>query len=163
MSALILSVKRTLRSPARINVIMFLLFVIFALGLLLLYNTPTFSVSYNGARVSVISPVETQLCAGDTVHFPITVTIEDHEIPGQLQIAEAWCKAGVSGSCIGVVPPRPNLPLLEEKHINSTSSRVVPEALTAGTWHLWHSATNSRGSVSGYIVAPVYIVDCASP
>lgn len=166
MSALILAVKRqadrTLRSSRRLNVIMLLLFAIAALGMVLLFNTPAFSVQYDGTRVPVIPPIETQVCPGDTIHYPLTTSVTEDEIPGQLDIAESWCEEGLSGPCTGVNPPRPELPLLEPKLIYTDgAARVVPETLTPGVYHFWHSATDALGRVSGYIVAPVNVKDCA--
>lgn len=165
MTAAILYLKcqavKTLRSPRRIELIAILLLSMAAIGWGAYLRFAPSVISYNGTRVPVISPIETRLCPGDTVHFPIVVEIQESEIPDQANIAESWCKEGLSGACTGVVPPRQNLPLLEPKLIVSDGApRVVPDTLTPGVYHFWHSATNAKGEVSGYIVAPVNVVDC---
>ena len=166
MTAALLYLKcqaiKTLEKPARIKLITILLLLLAAVGWGTYLRFAPSVISYNGARVPVISPIETQLCPGDTLHYPVVVEIKESEIPDQANIAESWCKEGLSGACTGVVPPRSNLPLLEPKLIVSDGApRVVPETLEPGVYHFWHSATNSRGQVSGYIVSPIVVRDCS--
>lgn len=152
---------KTLESPVRIRLITVLLLLLAAAGWGTYLRFAPSVISYNGARVPVISPIETNLCPGDTLHYPVVVEIKASEIPDQANIAESWCKEGLSGACTDVAPPRQNLPLLEPKLIVSDDApRVVPDTLTPGVYHFWHSATNAKGQVSGYIVAPVNIADC---
>ena len=168
MTALLLHAKcqlhRTIHSPKRLNVLLILALAIAALGVALAFQAAPSAVLYNEGNVPIIAPIEPEVCLGGKVHYPLTTTIDESEIPGRVEVDEAWCMAGLGGACKSVAAPNPRLPMLEPKHIVSDpASRTVPDTLTPGTWHLWHTATDTHGQVNGYIVAPVYIVDCASP
>ncbi len=167
MSAIILYAKRqaahTIHSENRRAALLVATLVLFVTGLVLLFQSPGFSVQYDGVQVSIVKPLEAAVCPGGTIHFPVTLTINERKIPGRLQIDEAWCKEGITGTCTGVTPPQPNLPLLEEKRIVAQATRTIPDTLTPGVYHLWHSATSNRGEVSGYIVAPIIVNDCEVP
>lgn len=154
---------RTTHSTRRLRVIMAMLIIIAGTGLLLLFDRAPEAVTYNSSHVPVISPIETQVCPGDIIHYPLVTEVTTAQIPGQVSIAESWCKEGLTGSCVGVQPPRTSLPLLEPKRIISDGTpRTVPDTLAPGVYHFWHSATNARGEVSGYIVAPVVVISCSA-
>jgi hypothetical protein len=127
-------------------------------------STPTGSLRYGiHSGVPIITPIETEVCSGDMIHYP-TLTFVEERAKSQVNIAEAWCRAGLEGGCIGVFPDRPDMPLLEPKEIiNPATPRIVPETLGPGIWHFQHSATDELGRVSGYIVAPINVLKCEKP
>lgn len=152
--------SRTLSSPRRLIAFTFLMLSIAGTGLLLAFeNAPV--TTYNGKVIPFIRPAEPEVCIGGTVHFStITETTED-QLPGRLEIDEAWCLAGLDGACKTVAPPNPRFPLLEPKRIVTPRvSRDVPDNLAPGVYHFWHTATDTRGDVTGYIVAPITVKDC---
>lgn len=166
MTTLTLFVRRqamvTLFSSRRLFVLFILLLVIFIVGASLLVETAS-QVTYDGsaAKVPIIVPNETSVCIGGNVTFPLLVFVSDEQIPDQVNIAESWCLKGIEGACFGVIPNRPDLPLLEPKNIKTDATmRTVPSTLQPGTYHFWHSATDATGNVSGYIVAPIVVKDC---
>lgn len=151
---------RTISSPRRLAMLTLLLLLIAASGLLFLFqNAPV--TMYNGKVVPVIRPSEPEVCIGGTLHFStITETTED-QLPGRLEIDEAWCLEGLGGACKTVTPPNPRFPILEPKYIVTPRvSRDVPTILTPGVYHFWHTATDTKGNVTGYIVAPITVVEC---
>lgn len=151
---------RTLSSPRRLTVLALLLLLIAGTGLLLAFqNVPL--TTYNGKIIPIIHPAEPEVCIGGTVHFStITETTED-QLPGRLEIDEAWCLAGLDGACKTVAPPNPRFPLLEQKRIVTPRvSRDVPDNLAPGVYHFWHTATDTHGGVTGYIVAPITVKVC---
>lgn len=155
---------RTLSSPRRLVVLTVLLLLIAFFGLSLLFQNASSTIMYNGEVVNVIRPIEAEVCIGGTVHFATVTETTDDEIPGRLEIDEAWCLAGPTGACKTVTPPNPRLPLLEPKRIVTPRvSRDVPAILTPGVYHFWHAATDTHGNVTGYIVAPITVKDCAVP
>lgn len=167
MTALLLHAKcqwhRTLHSPRRLNVLLVLALAIAALGVALAFQAAPAAVLYNGGNIPIIAPVETEVCLGGMIHYPIITEIDESEIPGRIEVDEAWCMAGIGGVCKSVPAPNPRMPMLEPKRIVADpAKRTVPDTLTPGTWHLWHTATDTRGDVSGYIVAPVNVKDCTT-
>ena len=138
MTALALYVERlyckAIKYPNRLAVTVILLGAIFVAGFVLVLSSVPPAVRYNGGDVPVIAPLSsTSVCPGDVIHYPLVTEIKESEIPDQANIAESWCKEGLSGPCTGVVPPRSNLPLLEPKLIVSDGApRVVPDTLTPG-------------------------------
>ena len=153
--------ERTIHSTRRLTVIVIALALIVASGLALLFEAAPATVTYGIANgVPVIVPLESEVCAGGTIHFP-TITFIEAGTVSQINVAEAWCKAGLAGGCIGVIPDRPDLPLLEAKSIvNDRTPRPVPASLSPGVWHFWHSAVDERGNVAAYIVAPINVRNC---
>lgn len=162
MSALIHVLKQTERIVApRLPGIMALLVIIAIAGAVLLVRAAPNAVLYNGERIPMISPIETSVCLGGTVHFATVTEVTADEIPGALDIKEAWCLAGLGGACKSVLPPNPDLPMLEEKHIVTPSvERNVPVTLAPGVYHFQHSATDAKGNTTGYIVAPINVEAC---
>ena len=154
--------ERTIHSTRRLTVIVISLALIVASGLALLFEAVPPFVTYGVANgVPVIVPIESEVCAGGTIRYPLVVFVGEDEIPGQINVAESWCLVGLGGGCIGVVPNRPDLPLLRVKEVRSESTpRPVPKNLKPGVYEFWHSATDSRGNVAGYIVGPITVKDC---
>lgn len=162
MSALIHVLKRTERVVIpRLPAIMVLLVVIAGAGFLLLIRAAPNVVTYNGDAIPVIHPAESEVCIGGTVHFATVTEATEDELPGRLEIDEAWCLKGLEGACKTVIPPNPRFPLLEPKRIVTPRvERDVPDTLTPGIYHFWHTATDTRGNVTGYIIAPIVVKDC---
>lgn len=153
--------SRTLSSPRRLAVLTILMLLIAVSGLLLLFQNTPATTTYNGEAVNVVHPIEAEVCIGGTVHFATVTETTSDEIPGRLEIDEAWCLEGLGGACKAVTPPNPRLPLLEPRRIVTPRvSRTVPVILTPGVYHFWHTATDTRGRVTGYIVAPITVKDC---
>lgn len=149
-------------TPSRLIVFTLLMLLIAAIGLLLVLQKASNSVMFNGDKVPVIRPAQSEVCVGAALHFATITETTDDEIPGRLEIDEAWCLAGVGGACKTVTPPNPRLPLLEPRRIITPEvSRIVPETLTPGVYHFWHTATDTSGRVTGYIVAPIHVLDCS--
>lgn len=155
---------RTLSSPRRLVVLTFLMLLIAFSGLLVLFQNAPNAVTFNGDAIPVIRPIETEVCIGGAVHFATITETTNDEIPGRLEIDEAWCLEGLGGACKTVTPPNPRLPLLEPRRIVTPRvSRDVPTILTPGVYHFWHTATDTRGNVTGYIVAPITVKECEVP
>ncbi len=169
MTAIALYVERlyckAIKYPNRLAVTVILLVAIFVAGFVLVLSSVPPAVRYNGGDVPVIAPLSMEpVCPGDVIHYPLVTEIKEREIPGRVEIDEAWCQAGLAGPCKSATPPNPRVPLLEPKRIVSeAAARTVPLTLTPGTWHFWHTATDSHGQVNGYIVAPVVVKDCDTP
>ena len=126
-------------------------------------HLPINAVTYGGtAHVPVIAPIESEVCAGGVLRFPLVTFVGEDELPGQINVAESWCLVGLTGGCIGVVPDRPDMPLLRVKEVTlDSTSRTVPETLKPGVYEFWHSNTDSHGGVAGYIVGPITVRACA--
>ncbi len=154
-------VELSTRSPRRLLIIIILLVIIAGILLSFVFRHAP-QVEYgNTAQVPIIVPNEEKVCIGGRVTYPLLVFVANEQVPGQINIAEAWCLAGLEGACFGVIPNRPDLPLLEPKAITTdATSRPVPATLKPGVYHFWHSATDANGNVSGYIVAPINVIDC---
>lgn len=169
MTALRIALQRqvegTMVNPRRLTLIAVALVVIAAMGFwTLIISTPSAVIStrYGSA---VIPPVETKVCIGGTIRYPITVTVDANEVPNQIEVAEAWCKAGLTGTCFGVQPGGmdPNakrLPILAPRQIVTTAQRLVPKTLTPGIYEFWHSSIDSSNRVQAYIVSPITVKDC---
>ena len=164
MTALLLHAKcqlhRTIHSPKRLNVLLALMLAIAVLGVALAFQAAPAAVLYNEGHIPVIAPIEPEICLGGTIHYSITTEIDESEIPGRLEIDEAWCAAGLDGPCKNAIPPNPSLPLLEPRRIVATASRTMPTTVTVGVWHFWHTATNTHGQVNGYIIGPITVKEC---
>jgi len=110
--------------------------------------------------IEIITPLETDLCPGDTLRYPVTVDVI--EIPTVLTIVETWCETGNDGMCSAALSRSYQLPLLEERRIEAIAERVVPATpfIRPGeTYEFWHAAVN--GSTTGYRVKPIRIrMDC---
>lgn len=156
-------IEKSTRSPRRLLLIIILLVLIAVI--LIAYvvkEVPTITqYGMDVATVPIIVPLEDEVCVGGTIRFPLIVFVDNDQVPGQINVAEAWCLAGLEGACFGVIPDRPDMPLLEPKAIISeATSRPVPLTLLPGVYHFWHSTTDANNQVSGYIVAPINVVDC---
>jgi len=110
--------------------------------------------------IEIITPLETDLCPGDTLRYRVTVDVV--EIPTVLTIVETWCETGNDGMCSAALSRSYQLPLLEERRIEAIAERVVPATpfIRPGeTYEFWHAAVN--GSTTGYRVKPIRIrMDC---
>lgn len=110
--------------------------------------------------IEIITPIETDLCPGDTLRYPIAVEVV--EIPVVLSIVETWCQEGVDGMCSAALSRSYQLPLLEYRQIEAIATRIVPITpfISPGeTFEFWHAAVN--GSTTGYRVKPIRIrMDC---
>lgn len=148
-------------TPSRLIAFTALMLLIAGTGILLLFQNAPRAVTFNGDQVPVIRPAEVEVCIGGTVHFATITETTNEEIPGRVEIDEAWCAEGLNGSCKAVQAPNPRLPMLEPKRIVTPRvSRDVPTILTPGVYHFWHTATDTHGNVTGYIVAPITVKDC---
>jgi hypothetical protein len=134
--------------------------IITGLGMVLLFQSAPLQVRYGATDgVPTIQPIEAEVCAGGVVHFPNVVFVEGGSAVS-VSFADAWCLAGLEGSCVSVVP-RADMPLLEAKAIRTDRSTLnVPATLKPGVWHYQHVATMSNGTATAYIVKPVVVVDC---
>jgi len=118
------------------------------------------------AGIEIIAPIESKLCPGDTLRFPVVADVPSGNLPDQIELAESWCKVGPTGACWGVQPAAlkdgaKRLPLVKPKHIISPSTpRIVPTWLTPGEYEFWHTAMDKDGTVVGYSVEPITIKDC---
>lgn len=165
MTTLLMYAKRqaaeTIHSQRRINVLFVLMVAIAVVGVALAMQAAPASVTYNEGHIPVIAPIENEVCAGGVIQYPITTEIDESELPGRVEVDEAWCMAGLGGACKSVPAPNPRLPMLEPKRIVADpATRNVPDTLTPGVWHFWHTATDTRGQVNGYIIAPITVKDC---
>lgn len=110
--------------------------------------------------IEIITPIETDLCPGDVLRYPVTVNVV--EIPTVLSIVETWCQAGTDGMCSAALSHSYQLPLLEYREVKAIAERVVPITpfIRPGeTYEFWHAAVD--GSTTGYRVKPIRIrVDC---
>ena len=155
---------RTLSSPRRLVVLTFLMLLIAFSGLLVLFQNAPNAVTFNGDAIPVIRPAEAEVCIGGKLYFATLTETTNDEIPGRIEIDEVWCLEGLDGACKTVPPPNPRFPLLEPKRIVTPRvSRDVPVILTPGVYHFWHTATDTRGNVTGYIVAPITVKYCEVP
>ena len=162
----------TMESPTRLSLFLIAILLTFTVGLAVFLRAIPPSVAYStNGEVTVIEPIEQEVCAGGVVHFPNVVFVKGGEI-SSVSFADAWCLAGLEGSCVSVVP-RPDMPLLEPKAITSTRSTLnVPSTLKPGVLHFQHVATVTDFSQDGtgvttgaaaYIVAPINVVECEEP
>lgn len=115
--------------------------------------------------VAEIVPAEREVCPGGVIHYPVSVVVTVDHLPTQAEIAEAWCKIGLLGTCYGVQPggmepQAKRLPLLRPKNIESIAVRNVPPNLSPGEWEFWHSSADTTGETVGYIVGPITITNC---
>ena len=114
--------------------------------------------------VAVITPVETAVCPGSrALSYPVTVIVNDEDIPDQGRIAESWCQSGLTGVCMPVPPQgEEDIPLLAPKYIERTAFRDVPAWLRPGVeYEFHHSIADAAGDVTGYIVRPITVrEDC---
>lgn len=112
-------------------------------------------VSYGVDRIAPLEPV---LCPGDTLTYPVSVSVTD--VPNVVTIAETWCKTGVDGVCSTALARSYTLPLMDYRKIETVAQREIPHSVffvPGETYELWHAIEGD----GGYIVGPVTIrTDC---
>lgn len=138
------------------------LLLIMAIGWQMWHSLNNQTVVYG---IDIIKPVEKTVCLGGTIHFPVDVRVSEDVTPNQIEIAESWCRVGISGPCYGIQPAvlrdgSKRLPLLREKHIVGVTQRQVPPWVTLGEWEFWHSSVDLERNIEAYIVGPITVKDC---
>ena len=108
-------------------------------------------VSYGVDRIAPLEPV---LCPGDTLTYPVSVSVTD--VPNVVTIAETWCKTGVDGVCSTALARSYTLPLMDYRKIETVAQREIPHSVffvPGETYEFWHGAVGD----GGYIVGPFEI------
>jgi hypothetical protein len=144
-------------------VIAFLLFAsLISFSWIIFKTTPPPAVNY---PITIIKPVENEVCLGGVLRFPVTVDVQADELPNQITPAESWCKAGRAGACRAVKPANmdentQDQPLVKPRHIETVARRAVPATLAPGEYEFWHTTTDAHGNVVGYSVEPIIVKVC---
>ena len=104
---------------------------------------------------TVIRPERSAYCAGETMRFPVSVSVRGADLPVIWHVAEAWQREG--GVVLQSTAVSYEIPLVRPVDIDATASRAVPD-LTPGVYWLNHVAQNDE--TTAYTVGPVTIEDC---
>lgn len=108
-------------------------------------------VSYGVDR---IAPLEAVLCPGDTLTYPVSVSVIG--VPGVVTIAETWCRTGTDGVCSMSLAKSYTIPLMDYRKIDSIARREIPHSaffVQGEEYEFWHGAEGD----GGYIVGPFEI------
>lgn len=114
-------------------------------------------------KVQSIAPVESYLCPGDQLRYP--VELEVSEVPIILTIVESWCRAGPDGVCSQATTVEYQVPVLRPRTIDTMAVRTVPDApfFRPGDKIEYQHATTDGKTVTGYVVEPIVIRnDCGT-
>lgn len=124
---------------------------------LLLYaivaSAPTQVVQYGSA---VIAPERSEYCPGETMTYPVTVTVHEQDVPVILYVAEAWYRER-DGITLQSTAISYQMPILRPVTVQANAHRIVPD-LAPGVYWLDHMSENGRAEA--YTVGPVTIKDC---
>lgn len=114
-------------------------------------------------QVEYIQPVNSFLCPGDQLRYPVVLQVRN--TPAVLEITEAWCREGPSGVCDRGSTVVYKVPVLAPRYINTIAGRTVPSTafFRAGDRLEFHHATTDGDTVTGYIVGPVVVRDNCTP
>jgi len=114
------------------------------------------SISY-GATILPATPAA--VCPGETFTYPVRIVVEDGNSVSR--VTEGWCRA--DGVCPRAQQQEPYyINFVTGITVETTATRIAPEALTPGGWELRHcNETHSSGrfTVVCYAV-PLTIKDC---
>ena len=107
-----------------------------------------------------ITPSPFEICAGDTIRYPVDITIE--RANSVSRVTEGWCRE--DGICPrSLQSPPVNYNFVATYEVSTMASRVIPDELTPGLWELRHcNETHSAGGVfdvACYAVQ-VTVMDC---
>jgi len=125
------------------------------IGLLLyaiLTMAPAQMVEYGS---QVIQPERSAYCPGETMRYPVRVSVRGVDLPVIWHVVEAWQREG--GVVLQSTAVSYEIPLVRPLSIDATASRTVPD-LAPGVYWLNHVAQS--GEATAYTVGPVTIQDC---
>lgn len=110
-------------------------------------------------KVQRIQPVNSYLCPGDQLRYP--VVLEVRNTPAILTIVEAWCRQGPAGVCDRASTATYEVPVLTPRYVDTIAGRTMPGTpfFRAGDQLEFHHATTDGEHVTGYIVAPIVVRD----
>lgn len=103
----------------------------------------------------IIQPERSVYCPGETMRYPVRVTVLSNDLPVIWHVVEAWQRDG--GVALQTTAVSYEIPLVRPLDIEAMAGRAVPD-LPAGVYWLNHVAQN--GEVTAYTVGPVTIQDC---
>lgn len=104
----------------------------------------------------VIAPDQPVLCPGETLTYPVSVTVLESDLPVLLHVVEAWHRES-DGLTLQSTARSYELPILRPVDVQATARRVTPD-LAPGVYWLDHVSVN--GTTEAYTVGPVEIRPC---
>ena len=105
----------------------------------------------------VYAPTPASVCPGDSITYPVEVTVTADDLPALSRVVEAW-RRDADGVTLQTTARVYELPLVRPVTVRTTARRTAPN-LPAGVYWLDHVSQN--GKTTGYTVGPVTILDCA--
>ena len=151
-------VKRTLKTPSRLNVLLVLMLGLAGIGLYFAMRAAPQAITYP-KRFLVSTPAA--VCPGDTFTYPVTITVRDGDVVSR--ITEGWCRE--DGICPNALQAEPvSINSLEEQNFSRNATRTVPAELTPGEWQLRHcNETHSTGLIDVICYAvDVTVKECST-
>lgn len=140
---------------SRIGVGGLVVMLLFVMAVLFAYHeqtTPREIIRYGSL---VISPEQEAYCPGETMTYPVTVSVEADSLPIILVVLEGW--ENERGIVLNSTITKQEIPIVRPSNFSGTARRVVPD-VTPGVYWLNHVSAN--GTVEGYTVGPITILDC---
>ncbi len=137
--------------------------LVFCLLLIVAIGTQMWSSLYRQRAVEYgeqfIVPVPAEVCPGETITFPVDITIEQGNSVSR--VTEGWCREdGICPRVLQEIPVYYNF--ITPYSTSATARRVIPDSLTPGAWQLRHcNETHSTGVFDGVCwQVDVLVKDC---
>lgn len=106
-------------------------------------------------RIAIIEPFQSEVCPGETLSFPLDLTVEGGHYT--LDLRREWCVVDVpglsNGICLETLTQNNATTVVQRLHIETTASRTVPEVLDRfepGQWE--YRETAEDGHITTYRV-----------
>jgi hypothetical protein len=106
---------------------------------------------------TVIAPDQGAYCPGETMTYPVTVSVFEHDLPVTLEVNEVWWRER-DGLTLQSTARVYKLPLLRPVNVQATARRTVPD-LEPGVY--WFDHISENGRTEAYTVGPVTIKECS--
>lgn len=104
----------------------------------------------------VIAPDQPAYCPGETMTYPVRVSVLEGDLPVVLHVVEAWYREA-DGITLQTTARVYELPILRPVSVQATARRIVPD-VAPGVYWLDHMSQN--GKIETYTVGPVEIRPC---
>ena len=114
-------------------------------------------------KVQHIQPVNSFLCPGDQLRYPVVLQVRT--TPVVLEITEAWCREGPAGICERASTVTYKVPVLTPRTVDTIAGRIMPDTafFRPGDRLEFHHATTDGDTVTGYIVGPIVVRNNCTP
>jgi hypothetical protein len=143
---------------------MMTLLLVFCLLLIVAIGVQMWSSLYRkhavGYGEQFIAPIPAEVCPGETISFPVDITIDRGNSVSR--VTEGWCRA-TDGICPRTLQEAPvYYNFITPYSTSTTARRVIPESLTPGAWQIRHCNETHSSSVIDVVCwqVDVMVKDC---